>query len=126
GTRRRRRPSGRPRDADGPRLGPRVTIAGLPATGARARPVPWVHRSVMSTRVAICSMAAPWEQNVTIGMFNVHQANAMRGLGVTAEVFAPAMIYPGWLEPFSERAARANTRPDEYTYQGVRFHSARA
>lgn len=75
------------------------------------------------TRIALITQAAPWEQNQLVGLYNWHQAAALKRNGAEMEVFVPVASMPRVLERFSAGLRRVNARPASYEFRNVRFHS---
>ncbi|MBL0927337.1 MAG: glycosyltransferase [Phycisphaerales bacterium] len=74
-------------------------------------------------RIALLTMAAPWQQMPLLGVYTRHMAHALNEIGHPTEVFTPTMSSPRFVERFVPKLKRFNDRPDHYEYDGVRFHS---
>ncbi len=76
-------------------------------------------------RIALCTQAAPWEGQPRSGLYNLRLAAALCDGGHRCDIFALTMKGPRFLERWVPKLAEFNARPDEYVYEGVRFHTIR-
>ena len=76
-------------------------------------------------RIALLSLAVPWEDRPTNGLYNIAQCRAIKDLGHESAVFSCAPKLPKALTKLSKRAARQWNRPDTYRVDGVDIRTAR-
>ncbi len=76
-------------------------------------------------RVAICSLAAPWDKGHLLGVYWPFLAEGMSKFGVRAEVFHISMNLPDWGERIIPKISKFNDRPDHYIFQGLPIHVVR-
>lgn len=76
-------------------------------------------------RLALCTQAAPWEGQPRSGLYNLRPAAALCELGHVCEIFVLSMWGPAWAGALVPKLREFNARPDEYVYQGVKFHTVR-
>ncbi len=76
-------------------------------------------------RIALLSLAVPWADRPTNGLYNIAQCRAIKDLGHEAAVFSCAPMLPKASTKLSPLAARQYNRPDSYRVDGVEIRTAR-
>lgn len=78
-----------------------------------------------SMRILLCSLAVPWPSRPRLGIFHVHQAQALRDLGSEMEFFSPGPAIAPWVGGLTPRLRDHARRPMEYLVDGVRVRAPR-
>lgn len=77
------------------------------------------------TRVAIITMAAPWEKLPLLAVYWPPIVQSLRDAGAQSEIFYVGIDIPGVLASRSPRLQAFTERPEHYEYQGAMIHSIR-
>ena len=76
-------------------------------------------------RILLCSTAVPWPNRPLLGIFHIHQAQALRALGVEMALFSPSVAVPTWLGRAWPRLRDHAARPARYQIDGVEVFAPR-
>lgn len=76
-------------------------------------------------RIALLTLAVPWSDRPTNGLYNVSQASALRKLGHETEIFSVAPRLPRFAERLGGPFRRQLARPESYSFDGVPIHTVR-
>ena len=78
---------------------------------------------IKTMRIALITLAAPWQDGTPGLIWNRHQPNGINEIGHHAEVFVMSPSFPRFLERFRPTLRKFNDRPHRYDFQGVRFNA---
>ncbi len=76
-------------------------------------------------RIALLTLAVPWQNRPANGLYNIAQARALRDLGVETEIFTVAPRLPRVMKHLGGPWARQIARPDRYEQDGVPINTLR-
>jgi hypothetical protein len=77
-------------------------------------------------RIALLSVAVPWEARLTNGPYNIARARAIRAPAVPTAISSLATSLPSILGRLARTARREFARADLHEYEDVRIHTVRA
>ena len=77
-------------------------------------------------RIALLTLAVPWDSCPTNGLYNIDQARALAKLGHETQIFSVAPAIPNCLSHLGGAIRRQTSRPDTYRCAGITIHTVRA
>lgn len=76
-------------------------------------------------RIALLTLAVPWDARPANGLYNIAQAKALRDVGVDTEIFTVAPALPRAAHRLGGACARQLSRPARYEREGVPINTLR-